>query len=423
MQPNPDSQPPKRILHIPRRFSIDEWGGTEAVVTNLCVAQQQMGWRPEIHTSMALAPCRYEMWRDIPIHRYPYCYPFFGLSAEECHQLDKKGGNLLSWPLYRSLRQQKDIRIYHAHVTKRMGGSVLLAARKNRRPCVVTLHGNVFDVPEAEANDVTRAQQGHFEWGRPFGWYFRSRHLLQEADAVLCVGFSEFDKAKEVLPAGRVHFLPNGVHADHFRVDAAGRAAMRERLGLPNTAFLFGCISRIDPQKNQLLLIEAFARVAAARPDVYLLISGPETSADYAAKLRAAIADSDCAGRILMRGPVAPETPDHAALFAALDAFVLPSRHEPFGIVVLEAWAAGKPVIAAKIGGLARLLEHGKTGWHFQPNDADSLHHAMTDLLTHPEQARRCTESATAEIAQRYSWNTVAANLESIYQSVAQPYQ
>ena len=59
-----------RILHIPRRFAIDEWGGTESVIYNLCKQQQALGLRPEIHTSRALSPTPREVWRDIPIRRY-----------------------------------------------------------------------------------------------------------------------------------------------------------------------------------------------------------------------------------------------------------------------------------------------------------------------------------------------------------------
>jgi hypothetical protein len=72
-----------RILHVPRRFALDEWGGTESVIYNLCKQQQALGQHPEIHTSRALAPIPREVWRDIPIRRYRYCYPFLGLSEAE----------------------------------------------------------------------------------------------------------------------------------------------------------------------------------------------------------------------------------------------------------------------------------------------------------------------------------------------------
>ncbi|MGZ0655064.1 glycosyltransferase family 4 protein [Coraliomargarita sp. W4R72] len=415
-------QTSNRILHIPRRFSQDEWGGTEAVVTNLCASQLEMGMRPEIHTSLALSETRKEDFRGFPIFRYDYCYPFLGLSAEEKHQLDKKGGNLLSWPLYRALRRAPDVRIFHAHVTKRTGASVLKAAKLAKRPCVVTLHGNMFDVPKAEADEVVASQQGHFEWGRVFGAYFGSRAMLDEVDAILCVGYSEYEKAKEALGAERVHFLPNGVHPERFEASEAERATARAELGFEADSFIYGCISRLDPQKNQLLLIEAFTTIAQQNPKAGLLICGPMTNADYAAKLEAAAQASGYADRIRILPPVTPDTAEHRGRFAALDCFVLPSRHEPFGIVVLEAWAAGKPVIAANVGGLQRLVTDGQTGLKFESGQSAELINCMQQIANQPKLRVALTQAAQAEVKRSYTWPQIARQLEEIYQQVEAKY-
>jgi glycosyltransferase involved in cell wall biosynthesis len=414
-----------RILHVPRRFSQDEWGGTEAVITNLCAAQLEMGMRPEIHTSLALSHTPQEDFRGFPIHRYPYCYPFFALTVEEKHQLDKKGGNLLSWALYRALRRAREVRIYHAHVTKRTGASVLKAARLAKRPCVVSLHGNMFDVPKAEADDVVAAQQGHFEWGRLFGAYFGSRRMLNEVDAILCVGYSEYEKAKAALGAQgaeRVHFLPNGVHPERFEASASERTQAREELGFTTDSFIYGCISRLDPQKNQLLLIEAFVRVAQQNPQAGLLICGPMTNADYAEKLNAAAQASGVADRIRILPPVTPDTVEHRSYFAALDCFVLPSRHEPFGIVVLEAWAAGKPVIAANVGGLQRLVSHANTGLKFESGQVEQLIACMQQMADNNDLRNALSQTAQAEVKARYTWPQIARQLEDIYQQIEAKY-
>ena len=149
----------QRILHVPRRFSQEEWGGTESVILNFCRQQQAMGLVPEIHTSQALCKVRRETWRDIPIFRYRYCYPFLGLTPEDRAALDKKGGNLLSTELFWKLLFRPDVRIYHAHVLKRMGGAVYRAARLRRKPFVVSLHGNVFDVPKDESDPSQRRKR------------------------------------------------------------------------------------------------------------------------------------------------------------------------------------------------------------------------------------------------------------------------
>lgn len=414
--------PHSRILHVPRRFSTSEWGGTEAVITHLCQAQLAQGWQPEIHTSMALDPSPYQQFRNIPVHRYRYCYPFFGLSQEDRQQLDKKGGNLLSWPLYRALRQAANVRIFHAHVTKRTGSSVLKAAKLAKRPCVVTLHGNMFDVPTAEAQERIAPQQGGFEWGRAFGAYFGSRSMLEQVDAVLCVGFSEYEKARQTLGPERVHFLPNGVNPAAFKANASERKAARQQLGYNEKAFIYGCISRIDPQKNQLLLIEAFATIAANQPDARLVICGPMTNANYAEKLQSAVATSGFAERIRVLPPVTPDTVEHRGLFAALDCFVLPSRHEPFGIVALEAWAAGKPVITAKVGGLARVVQHGRTGLHFESGNAAELAAAMQQMQADSEFRKSSVTQAQKEIESNYTWSRIAEQLERIYQQVESKY-
>lgn len=405
-----------RILHVPRRFAIDEWGGTESVIFNLCKQQQALGLRPEIHTSRALAPTPREIWRDIPIRRYRYSYPFLGLSTNEIHALDKKGGNLLSLDLFANLLAARDVRIYHAHVLKRMGGAVLTAARLRKKPFIATLHGNVFDVPAAEAASIVEAQQGHFEWGKPFGAIFRSRHLLEDADAVLCVGFSEYEKAKAALSHDRVHHLPNGVTPESFA--NGDRAAGRRALGWPEDAIAFGCLSRIDPQKNQLLLVEAFAELVRNQPEkpFRLLLGGPVTAPTYYQEIVSLIENHQIASLVTLHPSVVAESALHRDLLTALDAFVLPSRHEPFGIVVLEAWACGLPVIASNVGGLQKLVAHEKDGLHFPSGDTAALTAALTRLASDPDMRLSLAAAGHAKMTGNYTWKAVNTRLEEIYQ-------
>ena len=405
-----------RILHIPRRFALNEWGGTESVIYNLCKQQLASGQQPEIHTSRALAPTPREIWRNIPICRYSYGYPFLGLSQADILALDKKGGNLLSLDLFWHLLAARNVRIYHAHVLGRMGGAVMTAARLRRKPFIVTLHGNVFDVPPAEAAAVNEAQQGHFEWGKPFGALFRSRHLISKADAVLCVGFSEYEKARAALDHDRVYHLPNGVTPDAFT--NANRSAGRASLGWPEDAIGFGCLSRIDPQKNQVLLVEAFAALVAAAPQRAwrLLLGGPITAPAYHEEIVALIHRHRLEALVTLHPAVVAESTAHRDLLAALDAFVLPSRHEPFGIVILEAWAAGLPVIASNIGGLAKLVTHEHDGLHFPAGDAAALTAAMDCLAADPNLRHALAAAGHAKMGEHYTWTAVNAKLEHIYQ-------
>lgn len=412
---------PQRILHIPRRFAQQEWGGTESVILNFCRQQRLAGLAPEIHTSRALSRIPRENWRDIPIFRYRYSYPFFGLSAAEKAALDKKGGNLLSLQLFWGLLSRPDVRIYHAHVLKRMGGAVYRAAQLRRRPFVVSLHGNIFDVPKEEADSIVEAQQGHFEWGRPFGMIFGSRKLLEVADAVICVGYSEFEAARASLSHDRVYHLPNGVNIEHFKEE--GREAMRCRLGLPPDAVLAGCISRLDPQKNQELLLRSFNRIAPDYPQLHLLISGPATLPAYAEKLQQIAHEGPAPGRVHFMGPVQPESDEHAALFAALDIFVLASRHEPFGIVALEAWAAGKALIASRVGGLQHFVQHGRNGLTIESGNEEELADCLGQMAKSPQLRASLAAAGKAVVQSAYSWKQVVSDLEDIYRKSEERYK
>lgn len=406
---------PARIIHVPRRFTVDEWGGTETVIARLLEQQLKQGLAPEIHTSLALSRVRRETWQGIPIRRYGYIYPFLGLDAAQRHQMDKKGGNLLSFSLFGALCLRPGVRLYHAHALKRLGGEVLTAARLRRRPFVVTLHGGVFDVPADELAQLTEAQAGKFEWGRLFGAAFRSRRVLDEADAVICVGRSETDRARAALGHDRVFHLGNGVDATRFaNGDGAG---FRRRHGIPVDATVFACISRFDPQKDQFTLVEAFEQVAAQRPGAHLVLAGPGTIGGYVARLDTRIAASPAAARIRRLGALAPDGPDLPAAFAAADVFVLPSRHEPFGIVVLEAWSAGRPVLVTRVGGLQSLVEDGVGGLCFAAGDIAGAAAQMLRLADEPALRARLADHGRALAVSRYSWTQVAAETEAIYRS------
>ena len=194
-------------------------------------------------------------------------------------------------------------------------------------------------------------------------------------------------------------------------------------MGIPEGAFLFGCISRIDPQKDQKLLLRAFCRLAREHPHAHLLISGPVTSPQYASTLEAISDESGLADRIHIQPPVEPESDDHAALFASLDAFVLPSRHEPFGIVALEAWASRKPLVAAAVGGLRHFVKDQENGLSFPSGDEEALLSCLRKLIEDSSLGNKLAEAGNALVRQAYSWESVVARLENIYQIVEDSYK
>ena len=402
------------IVHVPRRYVAGEWGGTETVVQEISRQQQQQGWEPVIVTSMALASESRENLAGVPVVRHRYCYPFLGLSRDQKAALDKKGGNLLSLPLAADLLTRSNVRLYHAHALNRLGGTVRAAARLRGKPFVVSLHGGVFDVPEDEQADLQKPVRGHVEWGRFWGALVGARQVLQDADHVICVGESETDKARAALPHGRISHLPNGVDCARF---AHGNGArFRRDHGISQDAFLVLNISRIDAQKDQLTLVRAFAKMRDQHPNAHLLLIGPETQPDYARRLRECIAVLGISSQVTLLPGIPNASPALVDALHACDLFVLPSRHEPFGIVALEAWSACRPVIASRVGGLASLIRHDDTGWHFETGSVESLVRIMQHAAAHPGQSRQIAEAGRREAHAHYDWSCIAAQLEAIYQ-------
>lgn len=410
---NPAKSRPRTVVHVPRRFVEHEWGGTESVLANLLREQRTAGWRPQIFTSLALSDQRRDEFEGAPVRRFEYCYPFIGLSTKQRLAMDKKGGNLLSWSLLSALAREPDVRLLHAHSLKRLGGIVRTAARWRGVPYVVTLHGGVFDVPAAETASLVAPQAGKFEWGRVPGALLGSRRVLEDADAVICIGRRETELARQRLCHERIYHLPNGVDAARFA--CGDGAAFRSKHGIAPDAKVILCVSRYDPQKDQRLLVEAFERVVRLEPRAALLLAGPSTVPDYVEALDARIAASPVASRIRRLGALAPGGAELAGAFHAADVFALASRHEPFGIVVLEAWSAGLPVVAAASGGLVDLVRSEQNGLLFEAGNVEACADALRRSLAEGDAVHRWGEAGRRLATERYSWRSVANQLEEIY--------
>ncbi|GAA5482032.1 glycosyltransferase family 4 protein [Haloferula sargassicola] len=401
------------IIHIPRRFVAHEWGGTETVILETSKAQKAAGFHPKIVTSMALADSRREDIAGIPVERHAHLYPFLGLSETERAAMDKKGGNLLSLPLFGALMREPDVRIFHAHALKRLGGTVRTVAKLRRKPYVVSLHGGIFDVPAAELDDLTKPIQGKFEWGKPFGALLGARRVLEDADHVICVGQSEAEKARAELSHDRVSYLPNGVDSQRFATGDG--AAFRQRFGIPDSAFLIVNVGRIDSQKNHLCLLQAFARFRATAPEARLVLIGPVTQPAYAEKLHAFIAAESLGDAVQIIPGLGNDSGSLVDAYHAADTFVLASRHEPFGIVVLEAWCAARPVIASRVGGLQALVRDDETGLFFDPESPEQLTDRLVRLHADPALRQRLGAAGKAEALANYDWSRISDRLEGIY--------
>lgn len=405
-----------KIIQVPRRFVAEEWGGTETTILQTSRALRALAHDVQICTSLALSTRREETIQGVPVRRFPYTYPFLGLSSQDRLDMDKKGGNLLSFSLLWALAREPGVDLLHAHTGKRVGGIVRTAARLRRIPYVITLHGGFFEVPKGEMDQMLAPIQNRFEWGRLFGALLGSRRVLEDAAALICVGGDEYESARRQLPQQRVELLPNGVDCAFF-ANGDG-AAFRAAYGIPLDRRIVLCVSRIDYQKNQIGLVEAIAGVVSRRPEVHLVLLGPVTVTSYHQRLLARVRELGLEPRVTLVPGLRSDDPMLRNAFHAADAFCLPSLHEPFGIVILEAWAAGLPVVASRIGGIPSFTRDGENILHADPGDSDHLGQRLIELLDHPELATRLAAAGREKARRDYDWSTISKRLLALYADV-----
>jgi phosphatidylinositol alpha-mannosyltransferase len=201
-----------------------------------------------------------------------------------------------------------------------------------------------------------------------------------------------------------VEVVPNGVDVARF----AG--AVSPPAGLPAGRVVLW-VHRLDPQKGFPVAVRAFARLAAELPDVHLVVAGDGHDRDAVGLLP--VSDR---GRVAMLGTVPNE--DLPGQLAAADVFVAPALgQESFGIALVEAMAAGVPVVASAIPGYDEVVRDGVDGLLVPPADVNALAAALRRVLEDPGLAAGLAR-AGRERAASYSWDVVTPRLEAIYERV-----
>ncbi|MDH3755386.1 MAG: glycosyltransferase, partial [Acidimicrobiia bacterium] len=215
-------------------------------------------------------------------------------------------------------------------------------------------------------------------------------------------------------PADRIELVTPGVeHALFSPGDRQGaRAALRFGAG-PIVLF----VGRIQPLKGVDVAVQAFATLDA--PDATLVIVGGASGVDgdaEVARIHALAAELGVIDRIIF----VPPQPHHllSTYYRAADVCLVPSRSESFGLVALEAAACGIPVVAAAVGGLRTLVDHGRTGFLVDGRDPHVYGAYLTEILENPFMAAEMALDA-AERARLYTWTSTAAGLGETYRQLA----
>ena len=245
------------------------------------------------------------------------------------------------------------------------------------------------------------------------------RRVHRAASAIVAISRSTADALDALhVPREKVHLVHPGVHADRF-VRATGGRAIRERY-VRDREMLMVTVGRLQRRKGHDLTIEAMASLRDEFPLLRYLIVG---DGEERTRLEAAVDAAGLRGRVHFAGAVSENAlPDY---YAAADLFVHPNRidgHdvEGFGIVFLEAAAAGLPTIGGANGGSADAVEDGVTGLLVKGTDVAELASAMRTLASSETLRRRMGEAGRERATRHFTWERAAAQVLSIHRSLAQ---
>lgn len=279
------------------------------------------------------------------------------------------------WRLYALFRRERYAAV--SSITPKAGLLALLAAAVSRIPLRIHIFtGQV--------------------WATRSGW---KRHLLKAADRLMASlathvladspSQRDFIVLEGVAPAGKVRVLGEGsicgVDGERFRPDAARRVEIRLAQGIPDEAVVFLFLGRLNRDKGVLDLVDAFAALDNAA--AWLLVAGPD-EADLRGVMERRL------GAALARTRFVGYTDRPEDFMAAADVFCLPSYREGFGMVIIEAAAAGIPAIASRIYGVTDAVEEGVTGLLHRPGDAAEMTREMAALAD--DAARRQSMGSAA---------------------------
>ena len=395
-----------KTAHIVRRFTFSEWGGTESVVWHIARQQKAQGVEPEILCTAALDKVGTEVIDGITIRRFPYFYPYFPMPEKDRIALDKKGGNPFSPELMKSLKQG-NYDIFHLHAGGRIANYAIRLAKKLAIPTLMSLHGGACAIPDQEMALMLKPLKHKFSYGGIIDRLCRARKAPEsQADVLLALSNEEVQKLQKRYPGKQVELFPNGIL--HRELPEA--ANFRKKYNIPEDKKVLLCISRIDYQKNQKILLELLKQ----HSDTHLLLIGPVTAQWYFEEIIQTAETLDVKSRLTVIPGLSPDDPELLQALKTAYCFILPSRHEPFGIAALEALDAQVPLIASAVGGLRDFLVDGENALLFEDNDIDSLLQASSRLDSLKDKL-----VANGNItAKNYNWQSIAARLTDIYRGV-----
>ena len=381
-----------KILHVIANLA-PRYGGPYKACWEMARAVAQLGHRVSIYTTNQDGPGILPVPTDRPVWREGVEVRYFPIQPPRFWSA--------SWPLARALRQEiKGVDLVHVHNLYLFHDLVTgYYCRAHGVPYLIQPHGAL----DPFIHRRHRGRKRFMEWG------FQNRNI-RKASAILFTTAAERELAAPFTFGTPGVVVPLGMDLDEFRgMPEPGSFRRRyPEIGDKPIILFFG---RVNFKKGLDILAKAFGAVARRRQDVHLVIAGPDNEG-WGARVRTWLGEEGVLGRTTFTGMLLG--PDKLAVLRDASMFVLPSYSENFGLAVIEAMAAGLPIIISDKVNIWREVESAGAG-KVVPCEAGKLTEAILDLLDKPEMARQMGQKGQVLVRDEFQWPDIAVRLQETY--------
>ena len=362
-----------KILHI---NSADAWGGGEAHVALLCKALSTNGHQIVLACRKASSIDNHFRQRQLSVLNLPLT----------------GAGDLYSAFSLANYCRKHSIAIVHAHLGRDYWLAVLAKLFYKQLKIVFTRH-LLFPIKNNIFHSI----------------------LYRTADAVIAVSQAV---AQVIANSGFVDptklvTIYNGIVVEKFA--DAPQGCLRHELGFDMTTNVIGMIGQVSPHKGQDVFIRSIPAILEKCPNSKFIIVGDDfKQGQYIEHLKNLAVQLGVAEHVAFLG----QRQDIPEVMKDLNVFVLASKNEPFGLVVVEAMAAGIPVVATAAGGVTEIIEHEKSGFLFAIDDDYMLAEAVTKILRNPAIVHSINQQAKSRVRLLFSIESMTEQTMAIYRSV-----
>jgi 1,4-alpha-glucan branching enzyme len=392
-----DHNPRLRILMLSWEFPPMTVGGLSRHVYDLSRHLVRQGCEVHVVTTAIGGAPLHEVVEGVHVHRVNVLKPDGGEFIHFVLQL-----NLMMLDRCRALIDDEGYAFDLIHAHDWLVSEVAKALkRRYQLPLIATIHATEHGRNQGIYTDVQRHIHQR-EW-----------ELTYEAHRIIvCSSFMKREVESVFnVPAEKITVLPNGVDKRLLQVPSHENSPLNS-LHADGAEPMVLFIGRLVPEKGVHVLLQAAPAILQEFPHAKFVVVGKGPMMD---QLVATAQQLGIADRVAFLGFVADE--ERNRLLGAADVAVFPSLYEPFGIVALEAMAAGTPVVASYTGGLVDVVQHEHNGLTVYPNDAQSLATQIKRILGDPDFATQLSHTAEMELV-RFDWSYIAEETIHCYQTV-----